>query len=145
MLREYQMVFRLLFLDSNVIPSDLATYTSQNFKRLLGDNFIKRNWSSATYNTYRKCFKCYCGYLTNEEFITENPFNKIPKRKEPQQLPKALNDEQVTVLLNALTEAFDKDCFLGLRNITMVYTFLHTGLRLSELTHLKYCDLRLMD
>ena len=145
MLVEYSMVFRLLFSNSHIIPSDLSTYTSQNFKRFLGDNFLKRNWSSATYNTYRKCLKCYCGYLVNEEFLEENPFARIIKRKEPQQLPKSLTSEQVKELLNVLPEAFDKNSFTGLRNITMVHTYLHTGLRLSELTCLKYSDLKLID
>ncbi len=71
--------------------------------------------------------------------------DKILKRKEPQQLPKALSREQVKELLYSLETAFDKESFYGLRNITMVYTYLHTGLRLSELTNLKLENLVLMD
>jgi len=145
MLKTYSMVFRFLFSSSHIIPSDLSTYTSQNFKRLLGDSFQQRDWTSATYNTYRKCLKCYCGYLVNEEFLQENPFDKITKRKEPQQLPRSLTSEQVEELLRALPEAFDRHSFVGLWNSTMVYTYLYTGLRLSELTNLKYSDLKLMD
>ncbi len=141
MLKSYITVFRLLFSGSHIIPSDLSTYTRQNFKRFLADNFEERDWSSATY----KCLKCYCGYLANEGFLEVNPFDKIAKRKEPQQLPKALTSEQIAELLSALPEIFDKNSFSGLRNITMVHTYLHTGLRLSELTNLKYSDVKLMD
>lgn len=106
---------------------------------------MEKNWKSATYNTHRKCLKCFCNYLVNEEYLEENPFDRVAKRKEPQQLPKALSSEQVKELLHALPEAFDKSTFTGIRNITMVYTYLHTGLRLSELTKLKYSNLKLMD
>jgi len=41
--------------------------------------------------------------------------------------------------------AFDAATFHGLRNITMVYCYLHTGLRLSELTSLKIENLLLLD
>jgi len=60
---------------------------------------VQRNWSSATYNTYRKCLKSYCNYLVSEEHLEENPLDKVAKRKEPKQLPKALTKDQVTELL----------------------------------------------
>ena len=81
----------------------------------------------------------------SEELLDENPFSKIAKRKEPQQLPRALTSAQVSELLHTLTDIFDKQTFTGLRNITMVHSYLHTGLRLSELTSLKCSDLKLTD
>jgi integrase/recombinase XerD len=89
--------------------------------------------------------KCYCNYLVVEEYLEENPINKIVKRKEPQQLPKALTKDQIGELLNSLDVAFDKNIFTGLRNITMVYAYLHTGLRLSELTSLRLENIKLID
>ena len=67
------------------------------------------------------------------------------KRKEPQRLPKALTSEQLEELLDALPKAFNRSTFTGLRNITIVYSFLHTGLRLSELLNLKIEDVKLID
>jgi len=67
------------------------------------------------------------------------------KRKEPQKLPKSLTSEQLTELLDALPQAFDRNTSTGFRNITIVYTFLHTGLRLSELLNLKLDDVKLID
>ncbi len=89
--------------------------------------------------------KCFCNYLFQEEYLQENPIDKIVKRKEPQQLPKALSKEQVEELLDALDIAFDNTTFIGLRNTTMVYGYLHTGLRLSELTNLKLENIKLID
>jgi len=145
MLGTYHTVFRLLVTDNHICPSDLSSYTTRNFKSFLWNNFLEKGWSSATYNSYRKCLKCFCGYLVSEELLDENPFNKVAKRKEPQQLPRALTSAQVSELLLALTDIFDKQSFTGLRNITMVHSYLHTGLRLSELTNLKCSDVKLMD
>lgn len=77
--------------------------------------------------------------------MSENPLNKVSKRKEPQQLPKALTKDQIGELLNSLDKAFDKNTFIGLMNITMVYAYLHTGLRLSELTNLELENIKLID
>ena len=89
--------------------------------------------------------KCFCNYLYQEEYLSENPLNKVSKRKEPQQLPKALTKDQIGELLNSLDVAFDKNTFTGLRNITMVYAYLNTGLRLSELTNLELENVKLID
>lgn len=145
MMREYYITFKLLFTDDTIIPSDLSTYTPRNFKKFLWTNFVNRNWASATYNGYRKCLKAYCNYLHQEEYLEDNPLDKVAKRKEPQKLPKALTSEQLSELLSALPMVFNKNTFTGLRNITIVYTFLHTGLRLSELLNLKQDDVMLMD
>lgn len=141
----YMWVFRVLFECKLVIPWDLHTYTTLNFKRFLWDNFIKRNWSSATYNKYRKCLKAYCKYLVDEWYLQENPIDKISKRKEPKQLPKTLTREQVKELTLSLENTFDKGTFTWMRNITLVYTYLYTGMRLSELTNIKLENLDLID
>lgn len=139
----YFWVFKLLLNYKSFIASDLSTYTTINFKRFLWDNFIEKQWSSATYNKYRKCLKAFCKYLVDENYLIENPIDKISKRKEPKQLPRTLNKENIKELLNSLENIFDKNTFIWIRNITMVYTYLYTWLRLSELTNLKYSDLNL--
>ena len=62
----------------------------------------------------------------SEEHLEVNPLDGIIKRKEPIQLPKTLTKAQIEELLNTLELAFDKSTFVGLRNITMVQTFLYT-------------------
>lgn len=145
MLNQYYQVFNLLFTCKYILTTDLSTYTTTNFKRFLWDNFILRKWSSTTYNHYRKCLKCYCKYLYNEWYIGENPFDKILKRKQAQQLPKTLTKEQLNELLLSLESTFKKDTYVWYRNIVIVYTYLYTWLRLSELINLSYNDLNLVD
>ena len=66
MTEQYGTVFRLFLDNGQVIPSDLSTYTSQNFKRLLATEFLNRHWSSSTYNSYRRYLRCYCEFLRLE-------------------------------------------------------------------------------
>lgn len=141
----YETIFKLFLLNSYVVPSDLSTYTSQNFKRFLGDSFIERKWASETYNNYRRYLKCYCGFLKAEWFLLDNPFDLIKKRKTPTRLPKTLKRNEVTELLANLSKAFDNNWFIWERNRTIVPTFLYTGLRLSELMNLKLGDLQIHD
>ena len=145
MIEKYHTVFNLFITSEHTITSDLSTYTSQNFKRFLWENLIKKNWASATYNSYRKYLRCYCEFLKTEWYLIENPFDKIKKRKTPVQLPKTLTKNEVKELLDNLDNAFDNSTFIWKRNKTIVYTYLYSGLRLSELLNLKLEHLQIYD
>lgn len=75
--------------------------------------------------------------------MKENPFDKIQKRKVDVQLPKTLTKKEVQELLEKLSKIFDLSTFIGKRNESIVYTYLYTGLRLSELLNLKLNDLQI--
>lgn len=145
MTRTYHWVFKVLLANNYVVPSDLSTYTSKNFKRFLWESLLERNWWSETYNNYRKCYRCYCEFLKLEWFIDENPIDLIKKRRVPQKQPRSLSKSELSQLLRILPNAFDQATFYGIRNITIVYTFLYTWLRLSELLNLKLSHLQVHD
>lgn len=145
MIEIYHTVFRLVDISQDVTLADLESYTPQNFKRFLWEYFIERNWSSKTYNHYRKYIRCYCEYLKNEWYLQDNPIDRILKRKEAKTLPKTLSSEQVKELQKSLEKTFDMNTIIWVRNKTMVYTYLYTWMRLSELTNLKTEDLRIHD
>ncbi len=145
MVEIYITTFRVVDNSEFVDFSDFTTFTTQNFKRLLWESLVKRNWSSKTYNHYRVYLRWYCEYLKNEWYLKENPLDKILKRKEPKTLPKSLSTEQVKELKDSLPKTFDTDTFTWIRNQTMVYTYLYTWMRLSELTNLKYENLKIHD
>lgn len=145
MVEIYFTTFRVAESSQFIDLSNLNTYTTQNFKRFLWESFLERNWSSKTYNHYRTYIRCYCEYLKNEWYLHENPIDKITKRKEPKTLPKTLSKEQVKELLNSLSTTFNMESFLWIRNKTMVYTYLYTWMRLSELTNLKFENLKIHD
>lgn len=145
MVEIYTTTFRMVDSSPYVDLSDLNTYTIQNFKKLLWECFLERKWSSKTYNHHRVYIRCYCEYLKNEWYLNENPIDKILKRKEPKTLPKTLSGEQIKELLDSLSNTFDTSTFLWVRNKTMVYTYLYTWMRLSELTNLKFENLKIHD
>lgn len=145
MMRKYRWVFKLLLWSNTVVLSDLSTYTSQNFKRFLWESLIERNWWSETYNCYRKCYRCYCEFLRTEWYLVENPIDSIKKRRVPTKLPKTLSKNELDSLLESLPIAFEPSTFTWKRNVTIVYTFLYTWLRLSELLQLKLMHLQIHD
>lgn len=145
MIRIYTCIFTLFTNSEQVNATDLSTYTHQNFKRFLGHYLVERNWASSNYNSYRKYLRCYCEYLKTEWYLTENPFDKIQKRKVDIQLPKTLTKKEVHELVDKLPKIFDLSTFVGKRNETIVHTYLYTWLRLSELLNLKLEDLEIHD
>lgn len=145
MIKIYHTVFRLLLKSNHINASDLNSYTKVNFRRFLWDNFINNWWSSATYNSYRKYLKVYCWFLVSEWLLEFNPIDEILKRKEPKKLPKSLTKHELEELFLNLENAFSKDTFVWYRNITIVYTFVYTWLRLSELTNLNIKDVNLLE
>lgn len=144
MLEIYNDTFKLLLKSDYIDLSDLSTYTTNNFKKILWHYFMKRWWSSTTYNHYRKYFSSYCNFLTNEWYLQENPLNKVNKRKQAKKVPKTLTRDQLNEIIDNLDNAFWYD-FIWLRNKTIFYTYLNTWLRLSELTSLKIEDLKIND
>lgn len=143
MLRIYTVVFKLFTHCEEVDSTDLATYTSRNFKNFLWKYLIERNWASSNYNSYRKYLRCYCEFLKTEWHLEENPFDKIQKRKVAIQLPKTLAKSEIQELLIKMPKIFNLKTYVWVRNETIVYTYLYTGLRLSELTNLKLKDVQI--
>lgn len=137
----YKTSFNLLFLNKYVDIEDFSTFTEINFKRMLWDAFLSNNWSSNTYNRYRKELKTFCDYLLKNGFLISNPFDNIEPRKLKKNLPKALNLKQVKELFNTIENTFFSKDFLSNRNKTIFYYYIYTWCRLSELIKLKFSDL----
>lgn len=137
----YKTSFNLLFLNKYVDVENFATYTEINFKYMLWEAFLKNNWSSNTYNRYRKELKVFCDYLLKNNHIEKNPFDNIEPRKVKKNLPKALNVKQVKELINRIEEIYENNDFLSLRNKTIMYCYIYTWCRLSEILKLKNSEI----
>lgn len=133
----YKTTFNLLFLNQYVDVEDFKSYTEINFKRLLWHFCQKNNWSSNTYNNYRKYLKSFCDYLVKNNYLEKNPFENILVRKVKKNLPKALTQIQVKELLKVVNKIFENNDFLSLRNKTIINFYMYTWCRLSELIKLK--------
>lgn len=144
-LESYYSLFNLLIRDKHIKIWDTPTLTTANFRRFLWTCLLDRNWSSWTYNTYRKYLRVFCKYLVREWYLEKNPIDEIKKRIEEKKLPKSLNHNQVMELFTAINTLYNKDDYISIRNKTLVLTLLYTWLRKSELLNLKICDVNLED
>lgn len=95
------------------------------------------------------CIKAFYHYLEIENIIEYNPFHKILlKYKEPILLPKTIPLDYIHKLLsysydfyNASPSNYQKE--IRLRNIAVIELLFSTGMRVSELSHLKTQDIDL--
>ena len=100
-------------------------------------------WSPKTFRNQRQCLASYFNYCLKFGYLKHNPTDHIDKPKLPQQLPRSLTQEQAKVIL---AYTLDHNWYYTIersRNYAIVMTFLHTGLRLSELLNLQTSDIDL--
>lgn len=95
------------------------------------------------------CIKAFYHYLEIENIIEYNPFHKILlKYKEPILLPKTIPLDYIYKILNfsydfynTSPSTYQKE--IRLRNIAVIELLFSTGMRVSELSHLKTKDIDL--
>lgn len=140
-IRTYVFVFNS-FLESELFDfNDFSTFTEANFLKCLKDNLINKKWSSRTYNKMRKNLKVFCDYLIMKWKLTANPLEKITYRNTEKNLPKYLTRSQINILQRTIEKVYKCDNVISIRNKTIMYFYLFSWLRLSELTHLKLEDI----
>lgn len=94
------------------------------------------------------CIKSFYRYMEIENIITENPFHKIViKYKMPTVLPKIIPLNYVEDILNYAYSMYNIKCGyqneIALRNIVVLELLFSTGMRVSEISHLKVSNLDL--
>lgn len=128
----------ITFIQDNVlIKSKIEEYITQLHKKYK-QKTVKRKIAS---------IKAFYKYLEEEEIITEsNPFNRIKvKFKEIECLPRIIQREDIEKLLNSMYRILEnsEDKRLILRDISVVEVFFATGIRVYELSNLKWRDVDL--
>nr|WP_235950825.1 site-specific integrase [Heyndrickxia shackletonii] len=69
-------------------------------------------------------------------YINSNPYEGVPQLKKRHEVGATFTKRQLKLLL----EAPDVTTFVGLRDLAVMLTFAHTGIRLTELTSLRVQD-----
>ncbi len=96
------------------------------------------------------CLKAFCSYLTYEEIIEKNPFDKIiVKFQEPFLLPKTISLDNIQKILTTAYDelkykkltAYQRNTLL--RDIAVLELLFATGIRVSELCSLNADDVNL--
>ena len=102
--------------------------TVEDIQKYLHYLYTVRKNSSGTINTY------ISGIMFLYNFVLDMPINsnKIPRHKKRHKIPDILTRDEVQLLLNSCNNLRDK---------AILMTMYSSGLRLSEATNLKVCDI----
>lgn len=122
--------------------------------RQIVDYIYKLNQNYEKHKTIKRkiaCIKAFYSYLEYEEIIDVTPFRKIRvQMKEPKLLPKVITNDGIEKILNDLYESINQAKTISekkytVRNATIVELLFSTGMRISELCHIKKDDIHLKD
>jgi len=104
-------------------------------------DLVEQNLASSSVNRKIATLRSFYKFLLQEGKIAKDPTYKIKALKAPKRLPEFVQEETMDKILDAMV--FAKD-FEGQRD-RMVMEFLYaTGVRLSELIHLKWKDVDIL-
>lgn len=139
----YYTMFNYLLSNPYVDINNLKTFTKNNFIRFLWSLLIEKNWTSHTYNRNKKCAKVFCDFLIKEWFLDKNPLQDIKDRKIDKTLPKIFTNNELDHIIRNINNIFWWDDFISLRNKTLMFTYIYSWIRFSELVNLNITDINL--
>ena len=86
--------------------------------------------------------KTFFKFLLREGVIAANPTDKVIIPRAPKKLPLFVQEKEMNQLLDGRNFSDD---FTGLRDKAVISLFYGTGIRLSELMHIRFADLNLTE
>lgn len=114
-------------------PEELSHLDLRAFLALLKN----KNYSRSTISRKIACLRSFFKYLVRENYLKANPAADLATPKREKRLPKFLDEQEVTHLL----EAPSTDSWDGKRDRAILETLYSSGLRVSELVGLNHDDL----
>ncbi|MGE6487737.1 tyrosine-type recombinase/integrase [Paenisporosarcina sp. NPDC076898] len=131
---------RLSLVDSDADLTDIKKLTTEYFEKFIVNQVnIGRNRN--TINARIRAAKTFFNFCVKKKYIRKNPVDPIERLKVRHVVGDTFTKQQVAKLLKAP----DITRFTGLRDYTILLTFLHTGIRLSELAAIQIQDVILTD
>lgn len=97
----------------------------------------KENYKETSISRILISLKIFFSYLAEQNIISNNPLLTMDCPKIWKYLPCILTSKEIETLLNSP----DTTTFVGLRDRAILYVFYGTGIRVSELIHLKIKDI----
>jgi integrase/recombinase XerC len=129
----------LYFVNENYDIDDPSVVDHQIIRSWL-ISLIESNISPRSVNRKLTSLKSFYKYLLKEGLISENPMSKVLAPKVSKKLPYFVEQDKMQSLF---TESYFNDGFSGIRDRLIMEIFYNTGIRLSELIHLKHHDVDL--
>lgn len=121
----------------------LATLNHSAVKSFLYWGKEELGWQARTFRNHRQYLKSFFEFCVKRRYIAKNPVDGIERPKPPRTLPRALTREEIQTVLNHTRWYPWRYQFESVRNETMLYFFVFTGLRLQELINLQIADVNL--
>ena len=135
--RENLHAFKKALKEQNIEP-DLEKINYRTIK----NNFILyaiEKWDNKpqTINMRIRTLRQFFRFLIQEGYLAENPVARVNKLKTEEVLVVSMTRGQVIKIMSTS----NRKTFTGLRDFTVMILLLDTGLRLSEISHLKISDI----
>ena len=107
-------------------------------------NSLREEISVATINKHTKQLSSFYQFLNVKGYANINPFFRLPSLSncDSEYKDKVMTDEQVKGLLRA-SNLFENDWRNGLRDKTIIYLLINTGVRIGELSRVRIKDIDL--
>jgi len=121
--------------------SEIAEVTKDDIRAYLDYLVVDRGNSSVTRAWKLAAIKSFFNYLVETEELKANPASSIRSPRIPEMEPEYLTEEECIRLLETIAQKGGPQ--IRERDMAMVILFLHTGLRVSELTSLKLANVDL--
>ncbi len=103
----------------------------------------ERQWAARTYHIHHNNLHVFSRWLVLNEHIKKNPLTPIQKPRLSKPIVQALKEEEVHKILYVALLKSSRIPFLRLRNHALIMLPLHSGLRMSEVIHLKITELNM--
>jgi len=132
-LRQFVQYLDEKFTLETTSPESVTRQTLRGYLAYLS----KSNYTATSLNRKIACLKSFFKYLHSHHIVSTNPSFGLFSLKTEKNLPHSLNYETIKKAL----ELPDATSSLGLRDQAILELFYGTGIRLSELAHLKMQDI----
>ena len=99
----------------------------------------ERELADTTQHAYARSIKAWLSWLVNEDELEKNPMRRVQMPRVDQKIPPPFSVKDIGKLLDAC----DRSTLLGVRNYAIVLCLLDSGLRRSEFTYLRLCDVNM--
>lgn len=144
-LKGYKSTLDILleFLNKRFCSPELSSINKELLEQFFIEGLKIRRWNKYTHWTYYKNLNVFLNWCVKKGNLSDNPLAEISKPRQPQLPPKSLNEKEALALLHSVSTLKSKYYFTHIRNKAVIACLIFTGLRKSELTHLRYQDVDL--
>jgi integrase/recombinase XerC len=124
--------------------NEALTVSEINYQQIRAwvSNLIKNKIAARSVNRKLSALKSFFKFLQRQQLIDINPMSKISGPKIPKRLPVFVDEHQMEDLF---TDVIFEEGFNGQRDKLILDILYQTGIRRSELTHLKELDVDLFN